>query len=166
MISNGISYHWLVEEAIGSVDPDGKARFANNPLTSPNTALIAAALTSGFKLVEPGGFRDTVEQTDKGPLRRVEWFVHGSSRAVFQSGEQRESIEFPEFRRRFESEDWCLKNPDHPIAFLRWSFRAHTQLQEQIRKLRPAALIRKGNKQIIIPANLPPAKRAKLLSFL
>jgi len=77
-MQNGTTYHWVAEEGKSEQMPDGKVRFSNNPLTSPNTQLIAAALTSGFKLVEPGGFRDTVEQTERGPLRRVEWFIDAS----------------------------------------------------------------------------------------
>ena len=163
-MENGTTYHWVAEEAKSEQMPDGKVRFANNPLTSPNTQLIAAALTSGFKLVEPGGFRDTVEQTDRGPLRRVEWFIDGATRGSFRSPD--EGIEFPEFRRRFESEEWCLANPDHPISFLRWAFRAHSQLRDRIRTLKPAALIRRGNRQVTLPANLPEDKRQQLLSYL
>jgi len=164
-MQNGTSYHWLSEEAKSEQMTDGKIRFANNPLTSPNTQLIAAALTSGFKLVEPGGFRDTVEQTESGPLRRVEWFIDGASRGIFLTPSL-EEMEFPEFRRRFESEAWCLDNPDHPISFMRWAFRAHSQLRDRIRTLKPAALIRKGNRQVTLPANLPADKRANLLSYL
>ena len=163
-MTNGQSFHWIAEEAKAQQSPDGKLRFTNNPLTSPNTQLIAAALTSGFNLVEPGGFRDTVEQTENGPLRRVEWFIDGASRGIFKSPD--EEIEFPEFRRRFESEEWCLANPDHPISFLRWAFRAHSQLRDRIRTLKPAALVRRGNRQVTLPADLPEDKRQKLLSYL
>ena len=159
------SFHWLTEQSLAEQTPEGKARFANNPLTSPNTQLIAAALTSGFRLVEPGGFRDTVESTDKGPLRRVEWFIDGASRATFRSPAP-EEIEFPEFRRRYESEEWCLANPDHPIAFLRWTFRAHGQLRDRVRQLKPATLLRRGNRQVTIPAGFPETKRQQLLSYL
>jgi hypothetical protein len=166
-MQNGTSFHWIAEEAKAEQTAEGKIRFANNPLNSTNTQLVAAALTSGFNLVEPGGFRDTVEQTERGPLRRVEWFIDGASRGTFKTpslGD--EEIEFPEFRRRFESEDWCLANPHHPIAFLRWAFRAHGQLRDRIRELKPAALLRRGNRQVTIPAGLPEDKRQKLLSYL
>lgn len=165
-MKNGTTFHWVAEEAKAEQTPEGKLRFANNPLTSPNTQLIAAALTSGFKLVEPGGFRDTVEQTERGPLRRVEWFIEGQSRGVFRTALGEEEIEFPEFRRRFESEEWCLANPDHPISFLRWAFRAHGQLRDRIRTLKPAALVRRGNRQVTLPVDLPEIERQKLLSYL
>jgi len=165
MITNGTSFHWISEQAEAEQTPQGRVRFANNPLNSPNTQLIAAALTSGFRLVEPGGFRDTIEQTDAGPLRRVEWFIDGASRGVFRSPEP-EKIEFPEFRRRFESEEWCIANSDHPIAFLRWAFRAHGDLRDRIRTLKPAALVRRGNRQVTLPADISDDKRAKLLSYL
>lgn len=163
----GNSFHWISEEARAETSPTGRVRFGNNPLSSFNTQLIAAALTSGFKLVEPGGFRDTIEQTPEGPLRRVEWFIDGDSRGVFRTAQPgEESLEFSEFRRRFESEKWCLENPDHPIAFMRWAFQALGQLRDRIRELKPAALVRRGNKTIVIPESLPEDKRKKLLSYL
>jgi hypothetical protein len=166
-MKQGTSFHWLTDEAVAEPMDNGKLRFANNPLSSHNTQLIAAALVSGFQLMEPGGYRDTIEETERGPVRRVEWFIDGESRGVFRTmalGE--ETIEFPEFRRRFESEDWCLTNPDHPISFLRWTFRAHSQLRDRIRELKPAALIRRGNRQVTLPHDLPQNKREQLLSFL
>ena len=68
--------------------------------------------------------------------------------------------------RRFESEEWCLANPEHPISFLRWAFRAHSQLRDRIRTLKPAALIRRGNRQVTLPSDLPEDKRQQLLSYL
>lgn len=166
-MKEGISFHWLTEEAVGETTEGGKLRFANNPLSSHNTQLIAGALVSGFKLMEPGGYRDTIEQSERGPVRRVEWFIDGSTRGVFQTPQcGEECLEFPEFRRRFESEDWCMANCDHPIAFMRWSFRALGQLRDRIRELKPAALIRRGNRQVTLPHNLPADKRETLLSFL
>ncbi|MBE2180216.1 MAG: hypothetical protein IAE97_07065 [Chthoniobacterales bacterium] len=164
-MKSGFTYHWVAEESRGEQNGQ-KVSFANNPMVSPNTQLIASALISGFKLVEPGGFRDTVEQTDRGPVRRVEWFIDGGSRATFRTAAGSEDIEFPEFRRRYESEDWCLANPDHPIAFMRWAFRAHGQLRDRIRTLKPAALIRRGNRHITVPDGLPADKRLQLLKFL
>lgn len=165
-MQSGTTFHWVAEEATGQKQDNGKVSFANNPMVSPNTQLVAAALTSGFKLVEPGGFRDTVEQTERGPLRRVEWFIDGASRGKFRQGATSEDIEFPEFRRRYESEEWCLANPDHPIAFLRWAFRAHGLLRDRIRSLKPAALVRRGNRQVTIPDGLPEDKRRQLLDYL
>jgi hypothetical protein len=165
-MQSGTTFHWIAEEAKAQPLADGKLTFANNPMVSPNTQLIAAALTSGFKLVDPGGYRDTVEQAESGPVRRVEWFIDGASRGSFRTHTGSEEIEFPEFRRRYESEDWCVANPDHPIAFLRWAFRAHGHLRDRIRTLKPAALIRKGNRQVTIPDGLPEPKRQQLLSYL
>jgi hypothetical protein len=51
-------------------------------------------------------------------------------------------------------------------SFLRWAFRAHSQLRDRIRTLKPAALVRRGNRQVTLPADLPEGKRQKLLSYL
>jgi hypothetical protein len=159
------SFHWVADEAVGETSAKGRTRFANNPRTSETSQLIAAALTSGFRLVEPGGFRDTIEQTERGLVRRVEWFIDGASRAAFRCGEP-EEIEFPEFRRRFQSEAWCQENPDHPIAFLRWTFRTYGELQARFAEMKPASLLRRGNRQVILPADTPEEHRQKLLAYL
>ena len=163
----GATYHWISEESRGETTSEGKVRFANNPLTSGNTQLISAALVSGFRLMEPSGYRDTVEQSPDGPIRRVEWVIDGATRGNFKTrplGD--EEIEFPEFKRRYESEEWCLAHSDHPIAFLKWAFRSHGELRNRIRELKPATLIRRGNQQVTLPHNINPQKREKLLSFL
>jgi len=164
-MKTGDTFHWIVEKAKGEKNGQ-KLTFSNNPMTSFNTQLIACALVSGFKLIDPGGFRDTVEQTDDGAVRRVEWYIDGASKATFTTNTGEEQVEFPVFRQRFESEQWCLDNPDHPISFMRWSFRAHATLRDHIRTLKPAALIRRGNKCITVPEGLSDEKRLKLLSFL
>lgn len=166
MLKPGDSYHYLTEASLGETTKDGRVRYANNPLNAANTRLIADALTSGFRLVEPGGFRDTVEQTDKGPLRKVEWFIDGKSRGIFVTAEGREEIDFQEFRRRYQSEEWCLEHQHHPIAFMRWSARHLGLLRDQIRALTPAAVLRRGKRSVTIPANLPQDKKEKLLNYL
>lgn len=166
MLKPGDSYHYITEVCLGEKNADGRIRYGNNPLNAANTRLVADALTTGFRLVESGGFRDTVEQTDKGPLRKVEWFIDGSSKGLFVTAEGREEIDFEEFRRRYESEQWCLDHPHHPIAFMRWSARHLSELRDKIRTMTPAAVLRRGNRMVTIPAELPQDKKEKLLSYL
>lgn len=163
----GDSFHYIAEEAIGEKAENGKIRFPVNPATSTTTQLIAAAVTCGFKLHESGGFQYTIEQTEKGPLRRIEWIIDGASRAHFRTVKNGvEEIEFPEFRSRYESDEWCRENPDHPITHLAWAFRAFRLYGDSVRQAKPAALIRKGNQTAIIHPDLPEDKKRKLLSFL
>lgn len=166
MKTAGSSYHFLTDVSVGEVTKDGRARYKNNPLNSANTRLIADALTSGFQLLSQGGFRDTIEQTAEGPLRKVEWFIDGSSRGTFVTAEGREEIDFPEFRRRYDSEQWCLDHNHHPIAFMRWSARHHSELRDKIRQMTPAAVLRRGKRMVTIPADLPQDKKDKLLSYI
>ena len=163
----GDSFHYIAEEAVGEKAENGKFRFPLNPATSPTTQLIAAAVTCGFKLNGSGGFQYTIEQTEKGPLRRIEWIIDGASRANFRTLKNGvEEIEFPEFRSRYESDEWCRENPDHPITHLAWAFRAFRIYGNSVRQSKPAALIRKGNQTAIIHPDLPEEKKRKLLSFL
>jgi hypothetical protein len=166
MLKPGDSYHYLTETSLGETTKDGRVRYGNNPLNAQNTRLIADALTSGFRLVEGSGFRDTVEQTEKGPLRKVEWYIDGSSKGLFVTAEGREEIDFTEFQRRYQSEQWCLEHSHHPISFMRWSARHLSELRDKIRDLTPAAVLRRGNRMVTVPADLPQDKKDKLLSYL
>jgi hypothetical protein len=166
MLKPGDSYHYLTEVAYGEKGEDGRIRYANNPLNSSNTSLVRWALVSGLKLLKEGSFRDTIEQTDKGPLRKTEWFFDGASRAIFVTAEGREEIDFEEFKRRYDSHAWCLEHCHHPIAFMRFGDLALPELRDEVRKKTPDALIRRGNRSVTIPANLPQDKREKLLSYI
>lgn len=77
-----------------------------------NSDLIAAWLTAGGKLVEKGGFQQY--QADDGKVH-VRWLVNCDQLAVVDG----QRIEFDEFRERFQSQDWCVANPDSDIAFMR-----------------------------------------------
>lgn len=165
-VKPGDSFHYIAEQALGEKSENGKVRFPGNPATSPTTQLVAAAVTCGFRLSENCGFQHTIEQTDKGPLRRIEWMIDGSSRAHFRTVKFGvEELEFTEFRSRYESDEWCQENPDHPITHLAWAFRAFSLFGDSVRKSKPCALIRRGNQTAIIHPDLPDDKKRKLLSF-
>jgi hypothetical protein len=174
MLKPGDSYHYLTETSLGETDHNGRVRYANNPIVSTNTALVFFAVTYGFRLFQPGAFRDTVEQTDKGPLRKWEWFIDGSSKGFFvwavQNAEKKwvaqvEEIDFPELLKRWNSEEWCLANEHHPIAGAKWFVRHWNEGRDAIRG-KTASVIRRGRKMVTIPANLPDDKKQQLLSYL
>jgi len=139
--------HIVIDQALDDRTPEDNSRFTDSPITQ----LIAAALAAGFRLLEPCGFRITIQATDKGDLRSIEWCIDGSSRATFCSPDP-ETIHFPEFRHRYESEQWCLAHPDHPIAFQRWTLRASLQLLDNLHRIKPATLLQRGKRQVTIPS--------------
>jgi hypothetical protein len=49
---------------------------------------------------------------------------------------------------------------------MRWSARHLSELRDKIRDLTPAAVLRRGNRMVTVPANLPQDKKEKLLSYL
>lgn len=82
------------------------------PGKSFNTDIIAAWLTSGGALIKRGGFQHFVDEAGKAHVR---WIVNCDVLAKVDG----EDIEFDEFRKRFESIDWCKANCDSDIAWMR-----------------------------------------------
>jgi hypothetical protein len=82
------------------------------PGKSFNTDIIAAWLTSGGALIKRGGFQHFVDEAGK---THVRWIVNCDVLAKVDG----EDIDFDEFRKRFESIDWCSANPDSDISWMR-----------------------------------------------
>ena len=136
------------------------------PLKSPDTALIAAALISGAKLAGEKPLVDTIEEIDGEARRTATWSVDGGSEITFRPNFPAETIDFAEFRKRFEDEVWCKNNPDHPIAYLRAFADTFTDIREQLRGRKPAFLIRKGKRFAVIPQDAEPEKKREILDLL
>ena len=136
------------------------------PLKSPDTALIAAALISGAKLAGEKPLVDTVEEIDGDARRTATWSMDGGSEMTFRPNFADETIDFAEFRKRFQDDVWCRANPDHPIAYLRAFADAFIDIREQLRGRKPAFLIRKGKRFAVIPQDAEPEKKQEILDLL
>ena len=122
------------------------------PADSPNTRLVASALSSGGAFATEAAYSDTVEQTPDGPKRTVTWLMYCAAKIHFEPIQCAESITFDEFRKRYESLQWCEANANHPIAYLRAMNDQHSRMLDKIRTMRPMLLVRKG-KRIAIAAS-------------
>lgn len=136
------------------------------PLKSPDTALIAAALICGARLAGDKPLVDTVEEVDGGARRTATWSMDGGSEMTFRPNFPAETIDFAEFRKRFEDDAWCRANPDHPIAYLRAFADTLGDIREQLRGRKPAFLIRKGKRFAVIPQDAEPEKKQEILDLL
>jgi hypothetical protein len=136
------------------------------PAKSAKTALVSAALVCGGKLAGPKSFLHTLEDKDGVPQRLFSFAMDGSAQVTFRPAFAEETIDFAEFRKRFESADWCEQNPDHPIAYLRAMSDNLLALQETVRGMKPALLVRKGSRFAIIPQDADPEKSKELLALL
>jgi len=132
------------------------------PLKSEVTVLIAAMLACGFKYASDKPLLDTIEEEEGAPKRSVTWSLDGSVKAAFKD----ETLDLIEFRRRFESRDWCLAHPDHPIAYLRAFSDALSSLRNELRAMKPLLLVRRGRRFALIPQDAAPEKKAELLAML
>ena len=132
------------------------------PLKSPNTDLISHWLTCGGELLKEDPYSQTVEQTDNGPKTVTTWLVNGDKLVAFDE----ESVNFEEFRRRWMSKDWCMANPDHPIAYLRSARDNAVALKAWIKTQKPSVLIRRGNRVAVIHPDLPEARKNQILAEL
>ena len=129
------------------------------PADSPNTRLVASALSSGGGFATEAAYSDTVEQTANGPKRTVTWLMDGAAKIHFEPIQCAESITFDEFRKRYESLQWCEANANHPIAYLRAMNDQHSRMLDKIRTMRPMLLIRKGKRIAIVPSGSDEASK-------
>jgi len=136
------------------------------PHRSPDTALVAAALVSGVRLAGDKPFLDTIEEVGGEAKRSVTWSLDGGSEITFRPAFPEETMDFAEFRRRFEDDAWCRANPDHPISYLRALADTLLSLQDQLRGRKPALLIRKGKRFAVIPQDADPKRKAEILALL
>ena len=132
------------------------------PLKSDITALIAAMLACGFEYASDKPLLDTIEEVEGAPKRSVTWSMDGSAKAAFKD----ETLDLVEFRRRFESLEWCRANPDHPIAYLRAFSEKLSSLRNELRAMKPLLLVRHGRRFALIPQDAAPEKKAELLAML
>ena len=135
------------------------------PLQSDLTQLVAAALVCGFEFANDKPLLDTLEEVDGEPRRSVTWSFDGASKAVFRPFKEG-TVDLTEFRKCFDSPDWCQANPDHPIAYLRAFSDALSSLRNELRTRKPLLLIRRGRRFALIPQDADPARKAQLLSML
>ncbi|MCB1210033.1 MAG: hypothetical protein KDK97_11930 [Verrucomicrobiales bacterium] len=136
------------------------------PLKSDLTNLVAAALVCGFEFASKKPLLDTLEEVDGQPKRAVTWSLDGAGKAAFRPKFQEGTFDLAEFRRCFESLDWCRANPDHPIAYLRAFSDALGSLRNELKAMKPLLMIRKGRRFALIPQDADPAKKAELLAML
>jgi hypothetical protein len=136
------------------------------PHRSRDTALVAAALVSGIKLAGDKPFLDTIEEVGGEAKRAISWSLDGACEITFRPAFPEETMDFAEFRRRFEDDAWCLANPDHPISYLRALSDTLLSLQDQLRGRKPAFLIRKGKRFAVIPQDADPDRKREILELL
>lgn len=137
-----------------------------NPLKSTNTRLVNAAFSCGVKPLESGAYSETVQQTKDGTKRTVTWAIDGDSKAIFEPNFEREEITFGEFKKRFESLEWCEQNPHHPISYLRAFSDNETRLLDFVKAHKPQILVQRGNRTVVLPADCRPEVKTKLLGML
>lgn len=126
------------------------------PAASMNTRLIAGAVTAGIEPVEKGFYSDTVEMVNGKPKRNVTWVVKGDATAHFKPDFEEETIDFNEFQKRWNSTEWQVENPHHPISFMAEMFRKHSAFVDKIKTMEPMMLIRKNGRTAIVPSGDSP----------
>jgi len=134
-----------------------------DPRRSEHTTLIGAALAAG---AEFSGKRSLNDSIDEEGVREVSWSMNGDKLLSFEPSFESEKIDFAEFRRRFESLEWCEANPHHPISFLRAYRVKMAALNSQLRNMKPAARVKRGKKTALIPHDTTPERRAMILAEL
>lgn len=136
------------------------------PLKSKNTWMIAAALASGIALSKTRPFVDTVEVKHDGTTHRITTWICDPQIAEFAPIAKTEQISPTEFAKRFADSEWCAKNDNHPIAYMRHFAETYQKLREYLKTHKPSALIKRNGKIAVIDANCPQALKEKILTYL
>ena len=135
------------------------------PLKSPNTALVAAATTSGIQLSEDQPFIQTLEGSVDEVKRQTIWCLKDCEIKFLPEFES-EKISTTEFVRRFRDTQWRTDNPHHPIAYMAWMHETNQRLRDKIRLNKALFMVRRGNKIAFIPQGCEAAVRDKILALL
>lgn len=131
-------------------------RFTDDPVAAFYSREAIAAMVCGCDLVSASGYSHTVAETAQTPeeveqSRSVVWLWDASKRATFRPNFKEETISLAEFERRFESLDWCMANPDHPISFLRIYLDKLQKYLGIIQDSPPGVRIQRGDATAVVP---------------
>ena len=136
-----------------------------SPLKSPNTALVAAATTSGIQLSSEQPFLQTVEEVDGKIKRQTIWNLKDMS-ITFKPNFKEEEITTETFVKRFTDAKWRAENPDHPIAYMAYMHETLNRFKDKIKDNKPLIMIRRGSRIAFIPENATQEVRDKILALL
>jgi hypothetical protein len=136
------------------------------PLKSSNTALVAAATTSGLMLAQDSPYTHTIEEVQgREPRQQTIWCLRDME-AEFLPEFEAEKISTSEFIRRFRDTQWRLDNPHHPIAYMAWFHETNQRLRENVKKQKPLLMIRRGGRIAFIPQGSDKITQDKILAML
>ena len=133
------------------------------PLKSTNTTLIGAGIASGADFASAAPLLDSIDGEGK---RQVTWAMDGDKPLHFVPDFDEEKIDFAEFRRRFESLEWCAENESHPIAYLRAYRDQMNRLRDKLRTMKPMIRVKQGRRTALIPADASDAVKREILGML
>lgn len=135
-------------------------------LKTPNTALIAAATTSGFELSAVQPLVETVEELPSGEVKRQTVWSLKDTEVEFLPEFKAEKISTAEFVRRFRDLEWCKANPHHPISYMVWCHETANRLREKVRQNKPLIMVRRGKRIAFIPQGSDAATVEKVMAYL
>ena len=144
-----------------------------SPRRSPSRGPVCAALACGIPYYGTKPLVDFIEESHDGDPRHVPiairkhvWTFEGDAHCEFKPAFKAESVEFNELVRRFNSDEWCLANPHHPIAYMRAIFDKLNALDERLKTMKPLLKIQRGDSFALIPSDLTPEEQQHLLAEL
>lgn len=141
------------------------------PSTSPTFALVVALLTLGARPLPVCPVIETVEEIGGAVRHDHVWMFGDRADAGFETDK---------LRKWWSDPAWLEANPTHPLALLRRreafdgipseildrSRRIEAWLREELKKSVPLAVVRKGQKRVLIPIDATPAEEALWLEKL
>jgi hypothetical protein len=137
-----------------------------HPLSSPNTATYAAAMTCGGELAPDGYFTSIRPATDgTAAEKRITVWLLRNKELIFQPFPG-DKMTTREFISRFSDKAWLAANPDHPITHMAYLLENLNGARDFIKKSQPLLQVCKGKRSAFIRQDETPERKAQLLSLL
>lgn len=127
---------------------------SSNPLTSPNTIMVAALVTLGIPLDEDVG----VQVFKQGGKETILWTLKEKSLCGKYATQA--------MTEAWRDPAWHLANPEHPFAYIKTAFQNHTRLVEHIKTQERIVMKRRGKKIGLVTTSTAPAVKDKIISLL
>ena len=129
-----------------------------DPLTSPNSIMVAALLTLGIPLNPEHGIREFREMVKGNEVRTIIWTLQPQSLdGAYDTAKMTEN---------WQDANWLAANPSHPLTFIKRAFENHSRMVSHIKTSVPLAMVRRGKKIALIPMDATAAEKKRLIDLL
>ena len=133
-----------------------------DPLSSPNTAMIAALYTLGIPFFADRPMDDVRELVGDRVSRKVTWYLEAKSVVPIAGEYMTTGMAI----KCWNDREWLEAHPTHPITYAKYQVENYNRLLDLVKQNVPLAMVRKGERFALIPFNASEDHRQKIIDKL